>query len=137
MTTPTTTATKPYQLLRNGSALLLLVSGLAHIANLWFRELSMEALGGALLGTLFVLLRGGGRLQGTAKLPFGTFLAAAAAMNRPRPRQLQERLRQVQLCAWNPVPSRVRGWSTTSALVPSSRICAMAAFRAAFKSSSP
>jgi leader peptidase (prepilin peptidase)/N-methyltransferase len=34
---------------------------------------------GALLGTLFVLVRGAGRLQGTAKLPFGTFLAAGAA----------------------------------------------------------
>jgi leader peptidase (prepilin peptidase)/N-methyltransferase len=35
---------------------------------------------GALLGTLYVLARGGGRLQGTAKLPFGTFLAAGAAV---------------------------------------------------------
>ena len=35
---------------------------------------------GALLGTLYVLVRGRGRLDGTAKLPFGTFLAAAAAV---------------------------------------------------------
>ena len=35
---------------------------------------------GALLGTIYVLVRGGGRLQGTAKLPFGTFLAAGAAL---------------------------------------------------------
>jgi leader peptidase (prepilin peptidase)/N-methyltransferase len=35
---------------------------------------------GALLGTLFVVARGGGRLEATAKLPFGTFLAAAAAL---------------------------------------------------------
>lgn len=34
---------------------------------------------GALLGTGYVLVRGAGRLQGDAKLPFGTFLAAAAA----------------------------------------------------------
>jgi leader peptidase (prepilin peptidase)/N-methyltransferase len=34
---------------------------------------------GALLGTLYVLVRGGGRLDGAAKLPFGTFLAAGAA----------------------------------------------------------
>jgi len=33
---------------------------------------------GALLGTLFVLVRHGGRPAGDAKLPFGTFLAAAA-----------------------------------------------------------
>jgi len=36
--------------------------------------------GGALLGTLWVLAAGRGRLAGTAKLPFGTFLAAAAAV---------------------------------------------------------
>jgi len=36
--------------------------------------------GGALLGTLYVLAAGGGRVQGGAKLPFGTFLAAAAAI---------------------------------------------------------
>ena len=35
---------------------------------------------GALLGTVYVLIRGGGRLHGTAKLPFGTFLAAGAAL---------------------------------------------------------
>ena len=35
---------------------------------------------GALLGTVYVLIRGGGRLNGTAKLPFGTFLAAGAAL---------------------------------------------------------
>lgn len=35
---------------------------------------------GALLGTVFVLIRGGGRVQGDAKLPFGTFLAAGAAV---------------------------------------------------------
>jgi leader peptidase (prepilin peptidase)/N-methyltransferase len=35
---------------------------------------------GALLGTVYVLVRGGGRVQGTAKLPFGTFLAAGAAV---------------------------------------------------------
>ncbi len=34
---------------------------------------------GALLGTMYALGRGAGRLQGDAKLPFGTFLAAAAA----------------------------------------------------------
>lgn len=34
---------------------------------------------GALLGTVYALVRGAGRLQGDAKLPFGTFLAAAAA----------------------------------------------------------
>ncbi len=34
---------------------------------------------GALLGTAYALVRGAGRLQGDAKLPFGTFLAAAAA----------------------------------------------------------
>ena len=34
---------------------------------------------GALLGTLYVLAAGRGRLDGSAKLPFGTFLAAAAA----------------------------------------------------------
>ncbi len=36
--------------------------------------------GGALLGTLYAVVRGGGRLAGEAKLPFGTFLAAAAAV---------------------------------------------------------
>ena len=36
--------------------------------------------GGALLGTLWVFAAGRGRLDGTAKLPFGTFLAAAAAV---------------------------------------------------------
>ncbi len=35
---------------------------------------------GALLGTVYALIRGGGRVQGTAKLPFGTFLAAGAAL---------------------------------------------------------
>ncbi len=56
MSVPATTGTKPYQLLRNGCALLLLLSGLAHIASLWFRELTMEALGGALLGTLYLFI---------------------------------------------------------------------------------
>ena len=36
--------------------------------------------GGALLGTLYVLARHGGSLPGTARLPFGTFLAAAGAL---------------------------------------------------------
>jgi leader peptidase (prepilin peptidase)/N-methyltransferase len=36
--------------------------------------------GGALLGTLYVVAAGRGRLDGAAKLPFGTFLAAAAAI---------------------------------------------------------
>ena len=35
---------------------------------------------GALLGTVFVLIRTAGRPEGAAKLPFGTFLAAAAAL---------------------------------------------------------
>jgi len=35
---------------------------------------------GALLGTLYVAIRGAGRLTGTAKLPFGTFLAGGAAV---------------------------------------------------------
>lgn len=35
---------------------------------------------GALLGTIFVVIKGRGRVQGTAKLPFGTFLAAGAAL---------------------------------------------------------
>jgi len=35
---------------------------------------------GALLGTVYALVRGGGRLATSAKLPFGTFLAAAAAV---------------------------------------------------------
>ncbi len=35
---------------------------------------------GALLGTLFVLARGLGRIEGAAKLPFGTFLAGGAAL---------------------------------------------------------
>ncbi len=34
---------------------------------------------GSLLGTLYALARGRGRLEGGARLPFGTFLAAAAA----------------------------------------------------------
>lgn len=36
--------------------------------------------GGALLGTIWVLVAGRGRIDGTAKLPFGTFLAVAAAV---------------------------------------------------------
>jgi leader peptidase (prepilin peptidase)/N-methyltransferase len=36
--------------------------------------------GGALLGTLYVVVASRGRIQGGAKLPFGTFLAAAAAI---------------------------------------------------------
>ncbi|MBU8870271.1 MAG: prepilin peptidase [Gemmatimonadales bacterium] len=36
--------------------------------------------GGALLGSLFALTVGRGRLNGTAKLPFGTFLALAAGV---------------------------------------------------------
>jgi leader peptidase (prepilin peptidase)/N-methyltransferase len=36
--------------------------------------------GGALLGTVWALAAGRGRVEGTAKLPFGTFLAAAAAV---------------------------------------------------------
>ncbi|MDX2475292.1 MAG: prepilin peptidase [Candidatus Krumholzibacteria bacterium] len=36
--------------------------------------------GGALLGTVYVLTAGRAKLQGSAKLPFGTFLAAAAAI---------------------------------------------------------
>ena len=36
--------------------------------------------GGALLGTLYAVTAGRGRLAGAAKLPFGTFLAAAAAV---------------------------------------------------------
>jgi leader peptidase (prepilin peptidase)/N-methyltransferase len=35
---------------------------------------------GALLGTIYVLVRGGGRLEGSAKLPFGTFLAGGAVL---------------------------------------------------------
>jgi len=36
--------------------------------------------GGALLGTAWALAAGRGRVEGRAKLPFGTFLAAAAAL---------------------------------------------------------
>lgn len=36
--------------------------------------------GGALLGTVFALTSGRGRVDGASKLPFGTFLAAAAAI---------------------------------------------------------
>lgn len=36
--------------------------------------------GGALLGTVYALAAGRGRVAGSAKLPFGTFLAAAAAV---------------------------------------------------------
>lgn len=36
--------------------------------------------GGALLGTLFAVTAGRGKIDGAAKLPFGTFLAAAAAV---------------------------------------------------------
>jgi leader peptidase (prepilin peptidase)/N-methyltransferase len=36
--------------------------------------------GGAVLGTLYVLVRHRGSLPGTARLPFGTFLAAAGAL---------------------------------------------------------
>jgi leader peptidase (prepilin peptidase)/N-methyltransferase len=36
--------------------------------------------GGALLGTIYAVGRGGSRLGPTAKLPFGTFLAAAGAI---------------------------------------------------------
>ena len=36
--------------------------------------------GGACLGTLWALAAARGRLEGQAKLPFGTFLAAAAAV---------------------------------------------------------
>lgn len=36
--------------------------------------------GGALMGTLYALLAGKGRVEGAAKLPFGTFLAVAAAV---------------------------------------------------------
>lgn len=36
--------------------------------------------GGALLGTVAALTLGRGKVQGSAKLPFGTFLAAAAAL---------------------------------------------------------
>lgn len=36
--------------------------------------------GGALFGTLYAITKGRGRLAGAAKLPFGTFLAAAAAV---------------------------------------------------------
>ena len=38
--------------------------------------------GGAFLGTAWALVAGRGRVQGQAKLPFGTFLAAAAAVRR-------------------------------------------------------
>jgi leader peptidase (prepilin peptidase)/N-methyltransferase len=36
--------------------------------------------GGALFGTLYAVTAGRGRLAGAAKLPFGTFLAAAAVV---------------------------------------------------------
>ncbi len=36
--------------------------------------------GGALLGSMYALLSGAGKLDGAAKLPFGTFLAVAAAI---------------------------------------------------------
>ena len=36
--------------------------------------------GGALLGTVWALAAGRGRVKGTAKAPFGTFLALAAAI---------------------------------------------------------
>lgn len=36
--------------------------------------------GGAFLGTLYAIAAGRGRVQGAAKLPFGTFLAAAAVI---------------------------------------------------------
>jgi leader peptidase (prepilin peptidase)/N-methyltransferase len=36
--------------------------------------------GGALFGTLWIVISTRGRVQGNAKLPFGTFLALAAAV---------------------------------------------------------
>ena len=36
--------------------------------------------GGALLGSIYALIAGRGKLDGASKLPFGTFLAAAAVI---------------------------------------------------------
>jgi leader peptidase (prepilin peptidase)/N-methyltransferase len=48
-------------------------------AFLGLRGVVVVIFGGALLGTLFAVVRHGGRLSGQSRLPFGTFLALAAA----------------------------------------------------------
>lgn len=47
---------KPYAALRNSSALLITLSGIAHIASLWFRELTPETLMTALVGAVYLFI---------------------------------------------------------------------------------
>jgi len=71
-----------YQLVRGqqgmggGDVMLMGMVG----AFLWPWSVPAVLFGGALFGTAFVLLSHRGRLDGDVKLPFGTFLAAAAGV---------------------------------------------------------
>jgi hypothetical protein len=47
---------KPWAMLRNSSALLITLSGIAHLASLWFRELTPEALMTALIGAVYLFI---------------------------------------------------------------------------------
>ncbi len=71
-----------YRLVRGqigmGGGDVMLMAMVGVFLGVWGAALAL--VGGALLGTLFVLVRHRGRPPGTARLPFGTFLAAAAGL---------------------------------------------------------
>ena len=56
---------------RNVAATLLTLSGISHIANLWFTDIDGTALGGALFGALYIIIGIG--LYGQSR--FALFLA--------------------------------------------------------------
>ena len=47
---------KPWRTLRNSSALLITLSGIAHVASLWFQELTPATLGTALIGAVYLFI---------------------------------------------------------------------------------
>jgi leader peptidase (prepilin peptidase)/N-methyltransferase len=71
-----------YRLVRGqigmGGGDVMLMAMVGTFLGVWGAAIAL--FGGALLGTLFVLVRHRGELPGTARLPFGTFLAAAAGL---------------------------------------------------------
>lgn len=51
-----THTTKPFAVLRNSAALLITLSGIGHVASLWFRELTPDALLSALIGAVYLFI---------------------------------------------------------------------------------
>lgn len=62
---------------RNSAATLLTLSGLSHIAELWFRDISDSALTGALFGSLYLIIGIG--LYGRSRFTLFMAIAVPAA----------------------------------------------------------